>query len=209
MLKRFRETMIDCYAEILNDMNPFYTKDGYLQEAEKIIDGFFTVEDKSKYSAADIIQPVFKETRGKYLDVTNCSMAVDMLLDVFKSCEECIPFFEDPQLGPRMEDGNITPVIRVNEHFVLDCLFIKKQGLVYINEKFYIKMPKKRVLDFYKSVLTDDTVYVEYDIPKKSLSSYFKSHFKAVSKDKYLPSKVKSKDRVVKVFDKNGLIEVK
>lgn len=212
MLELFRDAMIDCYEEELRDINPYdeagELNEGYFrEEATEIIDKMMLLDKRDKYSSADVIQPVFKEKRGSFVPPHKCADMVDMLLDAFKSSEECIPFFEDTVLKNRMEKGCITPAMRVNEHFILDCFFIKNQGYLYINTKFFGKCPKKKTVDFYRSVLESDTVYVEYDFPRKNLSSYFKSQFKTYKREKYLAGKVKTAG-AVRIFDRSGLLDI-
>ena len=212
MLEIFRDAMIDCYEEELRDINPYdeagELNEGYFrEEATEIIDKMMLLDKRDKYSAADVIQPVFKEKRGSFVSPYKCADMVDMLLDAFKSSEECIPFFEDSVLKSRMEKDCITPAMRVNEHFILDCFFVKNQGYLYINTKFFGKCPKKKTVDFYRSVLESDTVYVEYDFPRKNLSSYFKSQFKTYKREKYLAGKVKTIG-AVKIFDRSGLLDI-
>ena len=212
MLEMFRNIMIDCYETELCDINPYdeagELPEGYFKsEASEIIDRTLLIENRDKYSLADIIQPVFKEMRGCFMSPYKCATAVDMLLDTFKCAEECIPFFEDATLKSRMEKDCITPAMKVNEHFILDCFFIKNQGYLYINTKFFGKCPKKKVMDFYRSVLEADTVYVEYDCPMDAVARVTKPQFKTYKKDKYLRGKVKIKG-AVKIFDKNGLLEI-
>ena len=212
MLELFRNAMIDCYETELCDINPYdeaiELPEGYFKsEATEIIDRALHLEKRDKYSLADIIQPVFKEMRGCFMSPYKCATAVDMLLDTFNCAEECIPFFEDSMLKRRMEKDCITPAMKVNEHFILDCFFIKNQGYLYINTKFFVKCPKKKILDFYKSVLEEDTVYVEYDCPEDAVARFTKAQFKTYTRDKYLRGKVKIKG-AVKIFDKNGLLEI-
>ena len=104
MLELFRDAMIDCYEEELRDINPYdeagELDEGYFkEEATEIIDKMMLLDKRDKYSAADVIQPVFKEKRGSFVSPYKCADMVDMLLDAFKSSEECIPFFEDPVTG--------------------------------------------------------------------------------------------------------------
>lgn len=212
MLELFRNAMIDCYELGLREINPYdeaaELPEGYFkEEATEIIDKAMLLDKRDKYNAANIIQPIFKEKRGSFISPYKCADTVDALLDTFKSAEECVPFFEDSVLKSRMEKDCITPVIKVNEHFILDCFFIKNQGYLYINTKFFGKCPKKKAIDFYKSVLESDTVYVEFGSPRQSLSTYFKPLFKTYKKEKYLAGKVKTKG-AVKIFDKNGLLEI-
>ena len=212
MIELFRNAMIDCYEIELSDINPYdeagELSDGYFkEEATEIIDKAMLLECRDKYNAADIIQHVFKEKRGSFVSPYKCADMVDMLLDTFKCAGECIPFFEDAILKAKMEKDCITPVMRVNEHFILDCFFVKNQGYLYINTKFFCKCHKNKVIDFYKSVLQDDTVYVEYDSPMDAVRSFIKPQFKTYKRDKYLRGKVKTKG-AIKIFDKNGTLEI-
>lgn len=211
MLEQFKDAMVKWYAEELSDINPFdeeINEGSFLDEARTIVEGFLKAEKRDKYHAADIIQPIFKVKKGKALSVYDCADAVDGLIDTFKCAEECIPFYNDTELRDYMVDGNVTPVMRVAEHFIVDCFTVGKKCYVYLNERIYKVVAKNKVLALYKSLLNDaDTVYVQYRRPMKNgLEGYYT---KTVKKSKYNYSRLKKRENILQIFDKQSEYETK
>lgn len=213
MLQKFRDAMIKEYTELILFIDPYNEEDNadealYAKASELIIDGFLKTENRDKYSAADIIQPVFKELKGVALRPESCADAVSDLIELFDTCTDTLMFMQDEDIGNMIEDGYTTPVIKINEHFTLDYFFLGRQGYIYINELFYRRCPKRKVLELYKKIINDeDTIYVEYDYGEElSLGNIFKSPIKTYKRRKYDYAKVKNKDRVKRIFNINGLV---
>ncbi len=212
MLEQFKDAMSKWYAEMLGDINPYDEKgvdeNTFIGEARAIIDGFIKAETKNKYTAADVIQPTFKVMRGRPLSVQKCEDAVCELIDTVKTAEDSIPFYEDDELKGRMVDGNITPVMKVAEHFIVDSFSVGRKSYVYINERLYTIISKKRAIDLYKSLLNDDeTVYVQY---KRPLPNGLEgSYTKRVKKSKYSYDRLKKKENIVGIFDRQSKYDMK
>ena len=204
MLEQFKDAMANWYAEMLWDINP-YDEDGidensFIGESRAIIDAFIKVEKKNKYTAADIIQPTFKVMRGRALSAEKCEDAVCELLDTVKTAEDSVPFYNDEELKGRMVEGNVTPVMKVAEHFVVDSFSVGRKSYIYINERLYTIVSKKKAIDLYKSLLNDDeTVYVQY---KRPLPNGLEgSYTKRIKKSKYSYDRLKNKENIVGIFD--------
>ena len=204
MLEKFKEAMAAFYADSLADINPYEEEKpdaaSFYEEARAIVEGFIKAENRSKYSAADVIQPTFKVTRGKALSVNDCASAVEELLMIFECAEECIPFHMDEELKDKMVDGYVTPVMRVAEHFTVDSFSVGRKSYVYLNERIFKVIDKRKTLDLYKAILRDrDAVYIQYKRPlKNGLEGYFT---KIVRKSKYDYSRLKKKENIVEIFD--------
>ncbi|MBQ9744261.1 MAG: hypothetical protein IJW19_03960 [Clostridia bacterium] len=213
-MKRFREPIIKFYTEELNDINPCFLSQneleetGYSKEAEIIVDKFLETEKKDKYTAADVIQPVFKEHRGRALSVEMCMDAVSELLSTFDCVKDAIPFCDDPELKDKMDYESITAVMRVADHFVVDSFCVRKKCFVYINELFFDVISKKKAVDFYKKLLNNNnTVYIQYrHIRKNGIETY---STRTVSKDKYSYEALKHKEEIVSIFDTSTIYPIK
>ena len=212
MFEFFKDDMAKCYAEVLAEINPYeeadVSEESFYKEARAIVEGFIKAEKRDKYSAADIIQPTFKIMRGKALSVRDCGFAVEELLDIFECVEDCFPIYNDLQLRDKMVSGNITPVIKVAEHFIVDSFSVGRKSYIYINERIYKVVNKSHTVDAYKELLNDDeTVYVQYRRPlKNGLEGYIT---KTVKKCRYNYEKLRKKDNIIEIFDKNSKYDIK
>jgi len=205
MFEFFKSAMVDYYAEVLAEINPYEEaspdKSEFVAVAKAIVEGFISVDKRDKYTAADVIQPTFRSMRGRALSVRDCSLAVDELLDTFECVEDCFPIYSDSELRPRMVEGNITPVVKVAEHFTIDSFSVGRKSYIYLNEKIYRVVKKDRTADAYKAILNDgDTVYIQYRKPlKNGLESYIT---KTVDKRRYSYDKLKKKENIIDIFDR-------
>ena len=212
MFEFFKDAMVKCYAETLAKVNPYeeasVDENSFYKEARAIVEGFIKAEKRDKYSAADVIQPTFKVMRGKALSVRDCGFAVEELLDIFECIEDCFPIYGDTELREKMVSGNITPVMKVGEHFIVDSFSVGKKSYLYINERIYKVVSKNQTVNAYKELLNDsETIYVQYRRPlKNGMESYYT---KTVKKSKYSYAKLKKKDNIVGIFDKTSKYDIK
>ena len=213
MLEQFTDAMAMDLAEELADINPYNEADvdenSFIKEARIIVGEFLKLEKKNKYTAADVIQPTFKVMRGRALEPEACEDAVTELLDTYECVKDSLPFYEDAELSRSLiADGNITPVMRVAEHFIVDSFCIGKKCFVYINERLFDIVNVKKAIDLYKRLLNDgDTVYVQY---RRQLGNGLDgSYTKVYKKEKYKYEKLKRKENIVAIFDKTSKYDVK
>ena len=193
-------------------MDPYKTGNDEIA-AEEFMNEARTIADSLLMCGKIKRRDVDKAVGSLFADNTEYKMnnedVEELCGDIFSLIEDCystLMFFDDPELRSKMDTSTVFPVMRVNAHFTVDSLTVFKTSTVYINEAVFCTCRSGKLVALYKKLLNDnDTVYVQYKC-KTDRFGIASFKIKTVKKSKFNYDKLRKKDKIEKIFDRNGLV---
>lgn len=174
--------------------------DEYSQEAsiiERIIN-----ETKRSVSFNKIVESVFLTQFNELLPrMISRNIANDIRTE-FYFWDFCDELTECETLKDKIEIVDYGVRLKLHEYFIAEFIC----DTIFINDKKYCTIEDQDVLEYFCGLCNDDTVYVEYKHRHfTALGFTHRSYFDEISKKNFSQKKIRHKNDVEIVFDKNGL----
>ena len=183
--------------------------DGYTNAADEIKSGLDATKRPDYYATRQIVSDTLFDKSGTTPDKKLCGKIAQDIMRGYGLLDLYADILEADILNGKVDliDNKIR--LTVHDGFIVEYSWTNKEITTLNGKPYYYNIEEQDVLEEACEFCTEDTVYVQYK-HKHFFPFWYalfnRSYYVTIQKNKFAKSKLKYKDDIELIFDRNGII---